>query len=407
MKIDPFALVIFLLLAAFFPPRACGQETKPAPLSTTSTDQDRKASSSARAEGWHFFRGDAASTGVARSELPSELDVVWEFKVRNGAFDGTAAIVTDPNDETKQIVLIGDLDGKLYALDLKTGAAIWEFTSEIGFGTAPLVHREKIFIGDLDGQFYCLNFKGEKVWSFQSEGEINSSANFFKDQVLFGSQDANLYALNMETGKLTWKYQSQDQIRCSITVVEDRAFVAGCDGFFHVVDLNNGTAFGKVEIHSPTGSTPAAQGSRVFFGTQAGAFFAIDAKKVQLDWVRQADRDGSDIVGGPAVNDQHVIFGTRSRMVHSLNPKDGKENWSATLKSKVDASPVIVGDRVYVPSTDGRLYALALKDGEVLWERQFNGGFIGSSAVAFGRLVIATNRGTVYCLGDKNQAESK
>ena len=73
------------------------------------------------------------------------------------------------------------------------------------------------------------------------------------------------------------------------------------------------------------------------------------------------------------------------------------------LKAKVDSSPVIVGQRVYVGSTDGRLYSLSLENGEKVWEKQFNGGFVSSPAVAFDKLVVATDRGVVYCLGKSKQ----
>jgi outer membrane protein assembly factor BamB len=383
---------------------AQGQNQEPSKMASDAklaTEGKQESAQQTQPADWPYFRGDSASTGVARSTLAQELDVLWEMKVKKGAFEGTASIVSDTADPSRQLVLIGDLDGKLFALNLQTGEKIWEFTTEIGFVTTPVVLDGKVYLGDIDGKFHCLDLQGKEQWSYQADAEINSSANFYKDNVLFGSQDAHLYAVNRDTGKLTWKYQSQDQIRCSITVAEDRAFVAGCDGFFHVVNLGDGTGAGKVEIGSPTGSTPASVGLMVYFGNQTGDFFAINSKDLQTDWVREATNEGDSIVGAAAATEQQVIFGNRNRHVYSLNPKTGDELWKVTLKSKVDSSPVIVGDRVYVASTDGRLYALALKDGAILWERQFNGGFISSPAVAFGRLVIATNRGVVYCLGAK------
>lgn len=353
---------------------------------------------------WPLFRGNTQSTGVAKSKLPMDLtnlDVLWEFKVPKGAFEGTAAIVTDPTDPAKQVVYIGDLDGKLFAIDLATGAKVWEFASEIGFVTAPAVRDGSIYIGDIDGVFYCLNSAGKKVWSFSAEAEINSSANFHGDNVLVGSQDSRLYAINLKTGAPVWKYESPDQIRCSVTVAEDRAFVAGCDGYFHIIELNSGTEVGKTDIRSPTGATPAALRELVFFGNEQGDFFAIDSKTIETKWVFAEPQSGNSIRCSAAVNEQHVVFGGRNRVVYSLDPQTGAVQWKVTLKAKIDASPVIVGERVLVASTDGRLLALSLKDGAIEWEKQFQGGITSSPAVAFGKLVIATDRGVVYCLGEK------
>ena len=142
-------------------------------------------------------------------------------------------------------------------------------------------------------------------------------------------------------------------------------------------------------------------GEHVFFGTEQGDFFAVNWKEIKNQWVYEDEVGGNSIRSCAAVSKNHVVFGARNRQVYSLNPKNGEVNWTASLKAKVDASPVIVGERVFVASTDGRLYALNLDDGSVVWEKQFNGGFLSSPAVGFDRLVIATDRGVVYCLGSK------
>ena len=53
---------------------------------------------------------------MAKSSLPDELSLLWKFTVDKGAFEGTPAIVDG-------VVYIGDLDGKVFALDLETGKA--------------------------------------------------------------------------------------------------------------------------------------------------------------------------------------------------------------------------------------------------------------------------------------------
>ncbi len=346
-------------------------------------------------EGWPFFRGDTQSTGVARTELVKNLEVLWEFKVPKGAFEGTAAIVGDKNSK---MVYIGDLDGKLFALDLNTGKLNWEFQVEIGFVTGPAYRNDMIYLGDIDGYFYCVDKNGQLKWKHSTDAEINSSANFFDDNVVFGSQDANLYALNAKTGKEAWKFQAADQIRCGMTVADGKAFVAGCDGGLHLIDLTNGEELSSVDIASPTGVTPAVMGDMVFVGTEQAGFYAIDWKKSKVVW--SLDCDGASIRSCAAVNKDHIIFGAHNRTVYSRHPKTGKENWKVVLRSKIESSPVIVGDRVYIGSSDGRLYGLNLADGKIVWEKQLNGGIIGSPAIAFGRLVVATDRGVVYCLGE-------
>lgn len=353
-------------------------------------------------DGWHVFRGNVQSTGVAKTAVPGELEVLWEFKVPQGGFEGTPLIVQDSNAETKTVYL-SDMDGKLIALDFATGEKKWELKLSIGFAASPAYQDGKIFVGDIDGVFFCVSDKGKLQWQIETEGEISSSANFYNGHVLFGSQDSRLYLLNVDDGSTIWSHETPDQIRCSATIAGDRAFVAGCDGFFHVIDLSTGEEVGNTDIRSPTQSTPAALGDRVFFGTEQADFVAVDWKTIENKWSFVNEAGPLTVRGSASVNKNHVVFGAKNRQVYSLHPETGKQNWTVTLKSKIESSPVIAGDRVFVGSTDGRFYALSLENGKTVWEKQFNGGFLSSPAIAFGKVVIATDRGVVYCLGSKTK----
>ena len=61
-----------------------------------------------------------------------------------------------------------------------------------------------------------------------------------------------------------------------------------------------------------------------------------------------------------------VVVGSRDKQVHAFDPKTGRQIWTFTTKSRVDGLPVVVGDRLYVGSGDGRLYGLSAENGEAV-----------------------------------------
>ncbi len=408
----PTARILCIMLGALLAcrPAATSDDTDPAselsptkvtaPASETTADPaaDAAAADATAAEAaasdsdWPMFRGDSKATGVARTELPEQLELLWRFTVPKGAFEGTPAIVDG-------VVYLGDLDGNFYALDLATGEKRWVQTFEAGFTASPSVRDGLLYIGDFYGQFYCLSTEdGTLVWQYDTEAEIDGSANFFQDRVLFGSQDATLYSLHAKTGELVWKHTVDDQIRCSPTIVEGRCFVAGCDGLLHIINVEDGQPIATVPIGSPTGVTPAAWGDKVFFGAENGTFLCVDWRKEELAWTFKDDRTQS-FRSCPAVTDQRVVFGGRDRTVRALHPETGELVWRFSARQRVDSSPVIVGQRVFVAVGDGRIHALDLDSGEELWQYETGNGFTGSPAVADGKLVIADDRGIVYCFG--------
>jgi outer membrane protein assembly factor BamB len=71
------------------------------------------------------------------------------------------------------------------------------------------------------------------------------------------------------------------------------------------------------------------------------------------------------------------------------------------LSSRVDRSPVVVENRVFIGSADGRLYALDLKTGREVWRFEAGGAISASPAVGEHCLVVGTEDGAVYCFGEK------
>jgi len=65
----------------------------------------------------------------------------------------------------------------------------------------------------------------------------------------------------------------------------------------------------------------------------------------------------------------------------------------------VDSSPVVAGGRVYIGSSDGRLYVLDSASGKKLWEFEIGADVTASPAVAGGRLVIGAQDGKLYVFG--------
>jgi outer membrane protein assembly factor BamB len=165
--------------------------------------------------------------------------------------------------------------------------------------------------------------------------------------------------------------------------------------------VEKGEAIGAVPIESPTGSTPAAIGSMVYFGTEAGTFFGVDWKSQEIKWQYQDKARSLAIRTSAAATPAAVIFGGRDKVLRAMNPKTGNEIWKFTARRAIDSSAVVAGDRVFFASTDGRLYGLGLKLGEKQWEYEAGGSFTGSPAIAAARLLIASDDGHVYCFGGK------
>jgi outer membrane protein assembly factor BamB len=367
-------------------------------------------------QAWPVFRGTPAGTGRSRVTLRLPLREHWQRHFEGRSFTATPVIAAGR-------VYLGDLDGGFLALSLDTGKTSWEFQSnDSGFPSAAAVSTTDalplVVVGDDLGIIRAFDrSSGRLVWTAETTGEISGGPTILAERdppmVLVGSQDATLRCLRVTDGQTVWTHEIADQIRCSPTVGTspdgERVFLAGCDGRLHIIAVDTGKAVAEVPLGGPTGTTPAVAGSKVFFGTEGGRFFAIDFVSGKVAWEHQPAANGLAYRSSAAVAGGLVVVGSRGRVVEAFAADDGSRRWQRPLRGRVDASPVLISavdERLnggeatpvaVVPDTAGRISMLRLSDGEPCWEFDAGGSFAGSAAVVADRLVVASEDGTVWC----------
>ena len=369
----------------------------------------------APAEAWPMGRGSLAGTGRSAATLHLPLTKRWQRSFEKTAFGVVPVIAANGT------IYLGDLDGTFHALALDSGVTKWTFKAEAaGFSSSAAISPDPsiplVVVGDDTGVVRGFDSEtGNVRWEYETDGEISGGPSIIPgipggvkgiSRVLVGSQDASLSALNLADGSLLWKHSIADQIRCSPTVAHtaagDRVFLAGCDGKLHVIDATSGAEQAAVPIDGPTGTTPAAAGDRVFFGTEGGTFFAIDFLKAEIAWRAQAATQGQSYRSSAALTDELVIVGSRGKAVEAFSRVDGLRKWRHPMRGKVDASPIVAlaadgRPLAIVADAAGKIAVLDAATGEPQWEFDAGGGFSGGAAVAAGHVVIASDDGTVWC----------
>ncbi len=111
--------------------------------------------------GWWTYRGDAARSGRASTDVAEEPTVRWSTAV--GARP-SAPVVTGGR------VFVADVDAHtVVALDATTGRRLWQFTAGARVDSPPTVWRGLVLFGSHDGWVYCLRSSdGQLVWRFRA-----------------------------------------------------------------------------------------------------------------------------------------------------------------------------------------------------------------------------------------------
>lgn len=77
---------------------------------------------------------------------------------------------------------------------------------------------------------------------------------------------------------------------------------------------------------------------------------------------------GNRIVSSPVMQGNVVFFGSDDGNVYAVDAASGRQLWKRATKGPVSASPAVEGDTLYVGSFDGHFYALNARTGAVRWK---------------------------------------
>ena len=351
---------------------------------------------------WTSFRGNPQLTGVADSELPDNLQLLWTFQ-SDDMIESTAAVAGGT-------VYVGALDGILYAIDAQTGEKRWTYQANSSIKASPAIHDGVVYFGDGDGVFHAVDINTHKTrWQFSTEGEIISSANFAGDRVLFGSYDGFLYCLNRENGELVWKFETEGYVHGTPGVWTQSAsesgdaanfvILTGCDSYLRVINIDDGTQTQQVDLGAYVGASPAISQDRVYCGTYGTEILGIALDIGEIAWRYRHPKRQFPFFASAALTEDTVIIGGRDKMMHALARETGEPKWTYTAKSRIESSAVVVGTRVFLGTTRGLFIALDITTGESVWEFATGSSIVASPSVSDGKIFIGTEDGILYCFG--------
>ncbi|KAF1078782.1 PQQ-binding-like beta-propeller repeat protein [Methanogenium sp. MK-MG] len=366
------------------------------------------------------FHGDAQRTGYVADAGPLSENIRWS--VSPGSIDSSPVVAgdrvfvatspgmsdpgatlavycydTDTGEElwtyetgsesgltiADDLLIVGGMDGYLYALDITDGSLSWSVQADenpgfFGLSSSPLYYDGLLYVlTPSDGGLHVYDpADGSEIWSvaFGAWDVGWTNATYFTAPaaadgvVYFPSNLSELYAYNTATKAEIWNVSLDATIASAPVIGTDSLFVTTATRLYEV-SLTDGNILANREINAQLG-TPALDTTTglLYVGT-GGGLVCLDA---------------TDITAAPV--------------------------WDVAT-AKIAVSPVVAGDYVYAATNEEQssLYAFAAADGADAWSYTLpapEGGnwasFWGSSpAVADGTLYIgAEYTNTLFAFGE-------
>ncbi len=383
---------------------------------------------------WPKYRLNQNNNAVWTSSAASGA----RWKTHVGAIFFTTASVVDG------VVYIGTQDNKVMALDASSGKLLWTTAVNNWIMSDIIVADGKVFAGSGDRNFkrdyiddnvekqtlvrgqgdnsmYALDAKtGKAIWEYRTVGE-NMPTMVYKDGTLyFANGDRHFYALNANDGSLLWKLGMASYFSMSsLNLVGDIAYIGGADpNYFYAVDLKNhelvwASDTSNVEVGGIDDCSAAYEDGMLFTNSVTslsddGGFgghgsYAINAASGKFTWA--FDEGSGPMVednkcGVPVVQSGVVYMGSPvTQAFYALDAKSGKQLWKFGGTGVIKGAPVLYNGVVYFTNVRGILYAVDAQSGKQIAKRDLGGRVSPNGPVLVnGSLYIGTQAGDMYAI---------
>ncbi|MBV1870582.1 MAG: outer membrane protein assembly factor BamB [Gammaproteobacteria bacterium] len=332
-----------------------------------------------------FLQG-CASNPIFTELFPSNgprIETLWRVQVGEGVgkqYSKLAPVVTE------KTIYAADTQGKVLAIDRKTGAVIWKKSFDLNIGGGLFAGYGLVLFGSSDGELLALDqTNGNEKWRIGLSGEILSPPQTNGSIVVAQTSDGSLYALDATSGKQKWVYQTIVPVLSlrgtSTPLIQANRVLAGfANGKFVSISLENGIPNWEATVALPDGRSELERivdvdgrfvidGDIAFVGAYQGKVVAVELSSGRVIW----KRDISSHTGLES-SLSNIYLTASSGELLALDQSNGVEIWrQEELIDRKPTVPVKMGPYLVVADNEGYLHWLSQVDGSMAIEHRVSG----------------------------------
>ncbi|MDG9704559.1 PQQ-binding-like beta-propeller repeat protein [Streptomyces sp. DH37] len=335
------------------------------------------------------FEVHALDVATGRRQFKTR-EVAWSMAVGNGrvhASDGPSLYALNARDGSeiwrlatdgwvyalradRGTVVTGTRGGGVQAWDAATGERLWELSgAQTDFETpeaGPVIRGGSVYAWG-DGRLYALEARtGAEQWSYpvgdtSVTGGVPVRLLPADDGVVYVSAGSRVFALDAATGAERWRFDAPAAFLCppafapGAAIAGGGVYLADYLGTVYALDAANGHDRWRIATESRQSAEPLVVADGLVHLGSGGALYTLDAVSGTPRW-RFAT--GGEITGSPVVADGRVHFGSADHCLYTLDAVGGQLRWKLATEGEITGSPVVAGGVVFACSRDRCVYAL-------------------------------------------------
>jgi outer membrane protein assembly factor BamB len=244
----------------------------------------------------------------------------------------------------------------------------------------------------------------------------SSSAVLAGDSVYAGSRDGCVYRFNAQSGETIGRYCSTDLITATPVVDGNRVYFASFDKQVYAAERDTGRIVWKRDVKGEVPRDLALAGVNILAGSRSYDLTALNKLSGKPAWTRYFWFSWVD--SAPNIVGNTIYIGSSDSLHIFAFDGTGTKLWESAVPGWAWARPAVSRTSVYAAVTgttiryegprSGALAAIDRQSGKLRWmieakkpEKAATYGFASAPVVAGGRLFAADLDGTVYAFKDR------
>ncbi len=209
----------------------------------------------------------------------------------------------------------------------------------------------------------------EEAWVYNAGGGFGAvSPLILRDVVLVANEKGEVHAIDLETGKKRGQENFGEAIHASPVVGEGVLYVPLAWGgtVLRAYDLARATDRWRIR-GVPIEAGLFLREKTLYTIDVESRLFAYDVQTGTPRWQLTLDSMATVFASPVTTASGHMVVADDRGSVLCLDPEDGTEVWRQALRSPVQVTPASSGERLYLSTTRGRLFALDAATGRPRW----------------------------------------
>jgi outer membrane protein assembly factor BamB len=261
---------------------------------------------------WDGTRLYVQTWGRDAFALDANGQIQWRFSTSpSPADDHRQAALLPVNGK----VLLPSWNGRLYALDAKSGERLWQFDAGEALRATPAFDVDRVYLAGSGGTLTALSLDGDVLWQAHLDAPLLSTPAVTGNGVAVVSRAGDIFFFD-RSGRRLWHRALKELCHYSAPLYRDGAlFVGTSGGSLWKLRSTDGLPVWNQTGFGPIYATPALVDRRLYLGDNDGALSVVDADSGTV--VSRFRVDG-EVQGTPWLEGDRVLVGTRDRNVYAL-----------------------------------------------------------------------------------------